>query len=67
MIYEDPVERDMIVPSPYKANDEEWINPFATIIEDETSPDLTDNCHMQMVHYDKKFADLGPVSLVILP
>ena len=36
MIYEYPMERDMIVHSPYEANDEEWLNPFATIIEEET-------------------------------
>ena len=52
MIYEDPVEQDMIVHSPYEANDEEWLNPFATIIEDETLPDLADSCHIQMVHFD---------------
>ena len=50
----------MIVFSPYEANDEEWLKPFATIIEDETSPDLADSCHMQMIYYDEKFEDLGP-------
>ena len=34
--YEDLVE----------ANDEQWLNPFATIIEDETSSDFADSCHM---------------------
>ena len=50
----------MAIPSPYEANDEEWLNPFATIIEDETSSDFADSCHMQMAHYDEKFEDLGP-------
>ena len=47
MTYEDPVERYMIIPSP--CDDEEWLNPFATIIEEETSLDIADNCDMQMV------------------
>ena len=58
MIYEDPVEQDMIVHSPYEVNGEECINPFATIIEDETSPNFDDICHMQMAHYDEKLEDL---------
>ena len=49
----------MIIPSPYEANDEEWPNPFATIIEDETLPDLADSCHMQMAHYDEEFEGMG--------
>ena len=40
MIYEDPMEGYMIVPSLYEDNNEEWINPFSTIIEDETSPNF---------------------------
>ena len=56
----------MIIPSPYEANDEEWLNPFATIIGDETSLDFADSCHMQMAHYDEKFKDLGPrISIII--
>ena len=50
----------MILPSLYEAYDEEWLNPFATIIEYETSPYLADSCHMQMVHLDGKFKFLGP-------
>ena len=46
MIYEDPVEQDMIVHSPYEANDEEWLNPFATINEDEASLDFAYSCYM---------------------
>ena len=44
------MEQDMIVNSPYEANDEEWLNPFATIIEDETSPYFANSCYMQMAH-----------------
>ena len=60
MIYEDPMERDMIDPSLYEAYDEEWINPFSTIIEDEISLDLANSCHMRMAHFDEKLEDLGP-------
>ena len=60
MIYEDPVERDMIIHSPYEANDEEWLNPFATIIEYGIAPDFVDSCYMQMDHYDEKFKNLEP-------
>ena len=54
MIYEDPVERDMIIPSPYDANDEEWLNPSATIVEEEAPPNVTNGFHMQMVHYNEE-------------
>ena len=50
----------MIIPSPYELNGEEWINPFATIIEGGTPPDFVDSCYMQMDHYDGKFKDLEP-------
>ena len=60
MIYEDHVDRDLIIPSPYDANDEEWLNPFATIIEYETLLDVTDGCHMQMVYCDEQLENLGP-------
>ena len=50
----------MIVHSPYEVNDEEYLNPFSTIIEDETSPDFADSCYMNMTHYDEKFEDLEP-------
>ena len=43
MTYEDPGERDMIITSPYDANDKEWLNPFSTIIEEETSPGIADS------------------------
>ena len=52
--------KEMIIPSPYEANDEEWLNPFSTMIEDGTSPDFADSYHMQMAHYDEKFEDLEP-------
>ena len=52
MIYEDPMEQNMIFSSPYEASDEERLNPFATIIEYETSPDVANRCHMRMIHYD---------------
>ena len=58
--YEYPIERDMIITSPYEANDEEWLTPFATIIEDGTTPEFANSCYMKMGHYDEKFKDLGP-------
>ena len=48
--YEDLVEKYMIIPSPYEANDEEWINPFFAIIEDGTTLEFADSCYMQMEH-----------------
>ena len=30
------------------------------MIQDETLPDTVDSCHIQMVHYDEKFENLGP-------
>ena len=53
MIYEDPIERGMIIPSPYDANDEEWLNPFSSIVE-KAPPDVIDGCHMQMAYYDEQ-------------
>ena len=50
----------MIIPSPYEDNDIEQLNPFATIIEDGTTPDFADSSYMQMGHYDEKFKDLEP-------
>ena len=50
----------MSISSPYDANDEEWLNPFSTIIEDGTTPYFVDSCYMQMGHYDEKFKDLEP-------
>ena len=50
----------MAIPSPYEANGEEWLNPFATIMEDETSPNFADSCYMHMAHYDEEFEDLEP-------
>ena len=44
--YEDLVERNMIIPSPYEYNDKECLNPFSTIIEDGTTPYFTDSCYM---------------------
>ena len=58
--YEDPIERDMSIPSPYEANGAKWLNPFSTIIEDGTTPDFADSCYMQMVRYDEKFEVLEP-------
>ena len=58
--YEDPIERDMMIPSPYEANDEEWLNPFSTIIQYGTTPDFTDSCYIHTAHYDEKFEYLGP-------
>ena len=58
--HEDHVERDMIIPSPYEANDEEWLNSFATIIEDGTTPYFVDSCYVQMGHYNEKFEYLEP-------
>ena len=60
MTYEDPVERDMIIPSPYDANDEEWLNPFVTLVEEEAPPDIKGSFHMQLVHYDGEFENLRP-------
>ena len=54
MTYEDPVEQDMVIPSPYDSNDEEWFNPFATIVEEEATLVVTDGFHMQMVYYDEQ-------------
>ena len=45
---------------PFEAKNEEWLNPFATIIEDENLPNFADSFHMHMAHYDEKFQDLGP-------
>ena len=59
MIYEDPVERYMIISSPYNLNDEEWINPYATIVEYEAPPYIANSFHMQTVDYDEKFENLG--------
>ena len=50
----------MIIPSPYEANDEEWLSPFATIIEDGTSPESEYSCYMQLGHYDEKLEELEP-------
>ena len=50
----------MIIPSPYEANHEEWLNPFATIIEYGTTPDFADSCYMKMTHYDEKLEYLEP-------
>ena len=50
----------MIIPFPYEANDEEWLNLFATIIEYGIAPDFVDSCYMQMGHYDENFEDLEP-------
>ena len=58
--YEDPIERDMTILSPYEANDEKWLNPFSAIIEGGTTPDFVDSCYMQMDHYDEKFEELEP-------
>ena len=60
MIYEDPIEWDMIISYPYDVNDEEWINNLATIVEDETPLNIKYSFHMQMVHYDEEFENTGP-------
>ena len=51
---------DIITPSPYEANDEEWLNPFSTIIEYGTTTDFANSCYMQLGHYDEKFEYLEP-------
>ena len=58
--YEDSVEIDMIIPSPYEANDEEWLNPFSTIIEDGAAPNFANSFYMKMGHYDEKFEKFEP-------
>ena len=50
----------MITPSSYEVNEKEWLKPFSTIIEDETTLYFADSCYMQMVHYDENFKDLEP-------
>ena len=50
----------MIIPSPYEANAKDWLNPFATIIEDGTTPDFADSFYMQTVHYDENLKYLEP-------
>ena len=35
IICEGPVEQDIIIPSPYDANDEDWVNPVGLTFDDE--------------------------------
>ena len=41
----------MIIPSPYDANDKDWVNPFALTFDDQVPQDvgpivIIDDCHM---------------------
>ena len=42
----------MIIPSPYDAGDEKWVNTFAIKVEDEAPLDVTDDCYTHMPQYD---------------
>ena len=65
MICEGHVEQDMVILSPYDANDEDCVNLFALTFGDEVLHDvgplaIINDCHRQMIYYDEEMEKLRP-------
>ena len=57
------VEQDEIGPSPQDASIEYWVNPFAITVEDEASPDVTDDCYTHIPQYDTEVIGLSSLTV----